>query len=259
MCELLGMSARRATDVNHSLALLRPRGGEIGPHADGWGIAFYEGRAARVFKEPIPASESRCLAFIAEYDYRSTVVVGHIRKANPSRFGRASANTHPFHRELGGRSWVFAHNGKLPGIEHPRFDPRRFQPIGETDSERAFCFLLDRVAERWSGGPPLAPQVLVDILAAPVEELAALGEFNMLMSDGASLVAFANTRLHTVTRRCVEEGCAQEVLVLATSPLTDEAWQPMPAGAVQVFVEGRLATNSSYPASTPTSPNAPSG
>lgn len=37
MCELFGMSARHPTDVNHSLALLRPRGGEIGPHADGWG------------------------------------------------------------------------------------------------------------------------------------------------------------------------------------------------------------------------------
>ncbi len=58
MCELLGMSARNPTDVNHSLALLRPRGGELGPHADGWGVAFYEGRAARVFKEPIPAAES---------------------------------------------------------------------------------------------------------------------------------------------------------------------------------------------------------
>ncbi len=88
MGELLGMSARHPTAVNHSLALLRPRGGEIGPHADGWGIAFYEGRAARVFKESVPASESRCLAFIADYDYRSSVVIGHIRKANPSRSAR---------------------------------------------------------------------------------------------------------------------------------------------------------------------------
>ncbi len=184
MCELLGMSARRPTDVNHSLALLRPRGGEIGPHADGWGIAFYEGRAARVFKEPVPASESRCLAFIAEYEYRSDIVIGHIRKANPPRFGRASANTHPFHRELGGRSWVFAHNGKLPGIEHPRFDPGRFQPIGETDSERAFCYLLGRIAEHWTGGPAMPASSLVSVLEGPVAELSKLGELNLLLSDG---------------------------------------------------------------------------
>jgi len=41
MCELLGMSARQPTDLSHSLSLLRPRGGEIGPHADGWGVAFF--------------------------------------------------------------------------------------------------------------------------------------------------------------------------------------------------------------------------
>jgi len=126
MCELLGMSANRPTDVNHSLALLRPRGGEIGPHADGWGVAFYEGRAARIFKEP--AADSRCLALIADYDYRSTIVIGHIRKANPPEFGRASANTHPFSRELGGRSWVFAHNGQLPGLkDDARFALERFR------------------------------------------------------------------------------------------------------------------------------------
>lgn len=140
MCELLGMSALRATSVNHSLALFRPRGGEVGPHADGWGLAFYEGRAARVFKEPIPAAESRCLGFIAEYDFQSPVVIGHIRKVNPAAVGPASANTHPFARELWGRSWVFAHNGRLPGVkEDPRFASRRFRPMGDTDSEQAFC------------------------------------------------------------------------------------------------------------------------
>jgi glutamine amidotransferase len=79
-------------------------------------MAFYEGRAARVFKESVPAAQSRCLAFISDYDFRSTTIIAHIRKANPPEIGRAPANTHPFERELGGRSWVFAHNGKLPGI-----------------------------------------------------------------------------------------------------------------------------------------------
>ena len=136
MCELFGMSARRPTDVNWSLALLRPRGGEIGPHSDGWGVAFYEGRAARVFKEPVPAAESGCLAFISDYGFQSRTVVGHIRRANPATFGRSSANTHPFDRELGGRSWVFADNGKLDGLrDDPILLPRRFLPIGETESQ----------------------------------------------------------------------------------------------------------------------------
>ena len=239
MCELLGMSARNPTDVNHSRALLRPRGGELGPHADGWGVAFYEGRAARVFKEPIPASESRCLEFIASHDYTSTIVVSHIRKANPAQIGRASANTHPFSRELGGRSWVFAHNGKLPGmVEDERFTLGRFRPMGETDSEHAFCFLLDRIA-RESDGRLLETRELAGILGAPVAALSALGELNFLMSDGVHLVAFANTKLHRVLRRCVERECRQEVTLLATTPLTDEAWAPLDAGRLHVFRDGQ--------------------
>ena len=194
---------------------------------------------ARVVKEPIPACESRCLAFITGYDYRSTIAIGHIRRANPARFGRTSANTHPFQRELGGRSWVFAHNGKLPGVEDPCFGSRRFQPIGETDSERAFCFLLDRVAEHWRGGPPLDPEALDAALAAPVAELSALGELNLMLSEGEHLLVFTNTKLHELTRRCVEAGCDQEVLLLATSPLTDEPWTPVPRERLHAFARGR--------------------
>ena len=40
MCELLGMSANVPTDICFSFAGLMRRGGQTGPHADGWGIAF---------------------------------------------------------------------------------------------------------------------------------------------------------------------------------------------------------------------------
>ncbi len=240
MCELMGMSALRATDVNHSLELLQPRGGEIGPHADGWGVAFYEGRAARIFKEPIPACDSRCLSFIASHSYQSSVVVSHIRKANPARFGRSSANTHPFCRELGGRSWVFAHNGKLPGIERSRFNPRRFQPIGDTDSERAFCFLMDQVAAHWSGGAAPLPDRMAGWLADPIAALSELGILNMLLSDGDNLLVFANERLHCLHRDCDEGGQEQHVLMLATQPLTSEPWRPLDLGVVHVARGGRF-------------------
>jgi len=239
MCELLGMCARYPTDVNRSLALLRPRGGELGPHADGWGVGFYEGRAARVFKEPIPAADSRCLGFITEYDFQSAIVIGHIRKANPPEFGRASANTHPFQRELGGRSWVFAHNGKLIGVrDEPRFALGRFRPMGETDSEHAFCFLLDRVAAHLGVDGSIASEALVRALEAPVRSLADLGELNLLLSDGEHLVAFANRKLHILTRTCVERGCDQSVVMLATTPLTGEAWSPLAMDTLYVFAGG---------------------
>lgn len=43
MCKLLGMSASGLIDINFSLSGLIPRGGQTGPHKDGWGITFYQG------------------------------------------------------------------------------------------------------------------------------------------------------------------------------------------------------------------------
>ena len=241
MCEIFAMSASRPTDVNHSLALLRPRGGAIGPHADGWGVAFYEGRAARVFKEPVPAAESRCLAFIADYDFQSSTVVAHIRKANPPHVGRTSANTHPFEREWNGRSWVFAHNGVLNGLrERAELVPRRFRPLGETDSEHAFCLLLDTVAAAHGRRrKPLSAAAIVEAIRPLVARLAASGEFNFVMADDTNLFVHAHTQLHVLRRTCRADGCGQNVVLLATAPLTDEPWAALAPGSLLVYAGGR--------------------
>lgn len=240
MCELFGMSASGVADVNHSLALLRPRGGEIGSHADGWGVAFYEGNAASIFKEPIPAAESRCLGFITEYDFKSDIVIAHIRKANPASFGRALANTHPFEREWNGRSWVFAHNGKLPGLAGQARAPPRFQPLGDTDSELAFCLLLEAIAG--PGAPALTPllaRTTVKRIRPVVDRLASLGEFNFLLSDGTNLIAYAHTKLHVLERSCTGECGDCDVVLLTTSPLTDEPWQALAPGSIHAYAGGR--------------------
>jgi glutamine amidotransferase len=244
MCELFAMSASAPTGVNQSLALLKPRGGEIGPHSDGWGVAFYEGCAARIFKEPIPAAESRCLAFITEYDFKSEVVIAHIRRANPRNVGRASANTHPFEREWNGRSWVFAHNGKLPGLRHQqRFALNRFRPLGDTDSEHAFCLLMEAIAK--TGDPadsPLSGHLIVERLQPVVDQLERLGPFNFLLSDGESLIAHAHTRLHALRRTCAGECGICDVVLLATSPLTEEPWLTLEPGSIHVYASGREVT-----------------
>ena len=41
-----------------SFAGLAARGGRTGHHADGWGLALYEGKAARIFREPAAAAEA---------------------------------------------------------------------------------------------------------------------------------------------------------------------------------------------------------
>lgn len=251
MCELLGMSASYEADLATSLSLFRPRGGQVGPHADGWGLAFYEGHAARVFKEPIAASESRCLAFLQGYELTSHTVVAHIRKAKPPGTGRSLANTHPFERELNGRSWVFAHNGLLSGLRDP--PPRGFQPTGETDSEHAFCLLLDTIRDCvYANGRIGDIDSLLRCLVPTVSIINGHGEFNFVLSNGEHMFVHTHTCLHMLHRRCELEKCKQNVRLIATHPLTGESWTRLMPNTLVVLREGRLmqslATSGAAPA-----------
>ncbi|WP_274519986.1 MULTISPECIES: class II glutamine amidotransferase [unclassified Halorhodospira] len=143
MCELLGMSANTLTDLCFSFAGLRRRGGACGPHRDGWGIAFYEGRGVRVFHDPSPSAQSRIAEVVETHPIKSEVALCHIRQANVGRV--ALENTHPFIRELWGRYWCFAHNGQIEGFQAR---PGVYQPVGDTDSEHLFCDLLNRLRAR---------------------------------------------------------------------------------------------------------------
>ena len=111
------MSANVPTDIRFSFAGLARRGGGAGPHRDGWGIAFYEGRSARAFHDPEPAASSDIARFVGSHPIKSRTVIAHIRQANRGRV--TLANTHPFSRELWGRVWTFAHNGQLRGRRRP--------------------------------------------------------------------------------------------------------------------------------------------
>ncbi|MGB6138497.1 MAG: class II glutamine amidotransferase, partial [Shewanella sp.] len=111
MCELLAMSANVPTDIVFSFTGLAERGGVTGPHVDGWGITFYEGKGNRTFKDASASSKSHIADLIKSYPIKSEIVVSHIRQAN--RGCVSLVNTHPFTRELWGRYWTYAHNGQL--------------------------------------------------------------------------------------------------------------------------------------------------
>jgi glutamine amidotransferase len=239
MCELLAMSAQRPADAGPYLDRLMPRGGLTGPHADGWGVAFYEGLAARIFKDPTPAAESPLLRMLTRQAFMTTAMIAHIRLANPSVFGRETGNTHPFEREWNGRSWVFAHNGKLPGI-HDAMRPRggRFKPVGGTDSELAFCCLLDAIARRVGRGPAASPQTVLATIEPVVKRLGSLGEFNFILGDGECLYVHAHTRLHVLERPYRDAAGAAKRTLFATAPLTDEPWQALAPGSLHVYRHG---------------------
>lgn len=251
MCELLGMSANVPTDICFSFTGLMQRGGGTGPHRDGWGIAFYEGRGVRSFHDPEPSAQSRIAQMVREHPIKSHVVISHIRQANVGQI--SLENTHPFCRELWGQYWTFAHNGQL--------DPALFQlplgfyrPVGTTDSEYAFCWLLGTLREAYPE-PPSAPQLFL-FIHQQCDLLRELGVFNMLLTDSQHLFAYCTSKLYWITRRapfgpaslkdddvvvdfCQETQPGDVVTVIATEPLTEnEQWQRMHSGEMQLFVEG---------------------
>ena len=252
MCELLGMSANVPTDIRFSFAGLARRGGDTGPHGDGWGITFYEDGGCRSFHDPQPSAKSDIARLLRAYPIASRVVIAHVRRANRGRV--ALENTHPFGRELWGRPWSFAHNGQLKGIK--RLPLGRFRPIGTTDSEHAFCWLLGELEARF---PRLPSPARLDAALPPLfARLAGLGVFNVLISDGRSLYAHCGKRLSVITRRApfgratlidddLQVDFAAEttpddvVTVVATRPLTrDEAWRDLVPGETLILRGGEV-------------------
>ncbi|ENO8531737.1 class II glutamine amidotransferase, partial [Escherichia coli] len=176
MCELLGMSANVPTDICFSFTGLVQRGGGTGPHKDGWGITFYEGKGCRTFKDPQPSFNSPIAKLVQDYPIKSCSVVAHIRQANRGEV--ALENTHPFTRELWGRNWTYAHNGQLTGYKS--LETGNFRPVGKTDSEKAFCWLLYKLTQRYPRTPGNMAAVF-KYIASLADELRQKGVFNMLL------------------------------------------------------------------------------
>jgi glutamine amidotransferase len=247
MCQLLGMNANTPTDIVFSFTGFSTRAEE---HKDGFGIAFFEGAGLRHFVDAQSARQSPVAELVRGYPIRSTNVMAHIRKATQGRV--ALENTHPFVRELWGRYWVFAHNGDLKGYT-PRLHAS-FHPVGDTDSERAFCWLMQELAKAHASLPPVGELTATLRELAPV--VAAHGTFNFMLSQGEALWAHCSTSLsHLVRRHPFQEARLQDddmrvdfahvttpadrVAIVVTEPLTrDESWTAFAPGELKVFVGG---------------------
>lgn len=254
MCELLGMSANVPTDIVFSFTGLVERGGVTGPHKDGWGITFYDGPGNRTFKDSRPSCHSEVASLLKSYPIKSKTVISHIRQANRGKV--ALENTHPFNRELWGRNWTFAHNGQLSDYAD-KLTPSRFQPVGATDSELAFCHLMEKLAIKFPE-PPEDRCGGLCYLAEEAVKLQSFGVFNMLLSDGPYLLAVCGNNLHWITRKAPfgearlidtemvvnfqKETTPDDVVtVIATRPLTiDEQWHKMEPGSWCLFKEGHI-------------------
>jgi glutamine amidotransferase len=250
--------------MTYALHEFATHGGLIHKNKSGWGIAYRQDRDAILIKEPSPASDSVWVRFIESHPISTNTAIAHVRYATAGE--PSYENTHPFTRELGGRSHVFAHNGSLSSIwTQFSLPPGGFQPIGETDSEYAFCVLLERLRSLWLR--PEKPPALEDRMAVVAETAAGLRELgtaNFLYSDGNILIAHAHKRaweekggfsaprppgLSTLaltgadlSARGLHVDSAKADIVMtaiASVPITEDGWEPLPEGTIVALCQGR--------------------
>lgn len=254
MCQLLGMNAAKPADLRFSFTGFAARGGLTDHHDDGFGIGFFEDKACRLFMDNQAAATSPVAELIKRYPIKSCNVVSHIRKATQGDPLRLE-NSHPFTRELWGRHWLFAHNGDL--INYHPVPGGNYQPVGNTDSERAFCALLEEL-KQISPREPCSTGVVFEALCAMSERTAEFGVFNFLLSNGQALFAHCSTRLYTLERKwpfskaklvdselgidfAQTNDPEDHLCFVATQPLTiEENWQQLQPGQLLWIEGGRI-------------------
>jgi glutamine amidotransferase len=254
MCELLGLcfDAPVAADITvHEFA---SRGRE---NPDGWGLAWYPDKSVALAKEAIAWQASRHTVFLESYPaLRSTIYIGHVRHKTVG--GPVThADTHPFARELNGQEYSFAHNGTLSDLARA-FPLRRFLPLGQTDSEHAFCHLLDAIATDLGD---LQTEKSWCWLHAKLLSMNRHGRMNFLLSDGRSLFCYHDLAGHKgltwrhlpgytpQPSRLEDQDLKIELnaapatrgMVVATCPLSGTGWKPVRPGELLVIQDGKLA------------------
>lgn len=258
MCRLFGFVGTETTKLDCSLVEAqnalqaqsdRDQRGIRNP--DGWGIASWDSGGPLIIKSTFPAFADLEFAPIARQVW-SKAVIAHVRKATVGAI--SEPNTHPF--EHG--PWVFAHNGTIPHLDYvaTRLDLGPYgPPVGETDSELAFRWLLNRMAD--FGLDPESPaddvEQLVELLSDSVLELVRLTihagleppRLNFLLSDGRHLAAtrWGNSLYWTHRQSvpdcaiCGQDHCPQadqsyRATLVASEPITGEHWTEVPEGSV---------------------------
>ncbi|MBX3413450.1 MAG: class II glutamine amidotransferase [Pirellulales bacterium] len=268
MCRFFGFRATEPTEISCSLvksphALLAQsrvdRRGET--HPDGWGVGYYAGATPEIIRSPAPAYDDAQYLAAAER-ICSPTVLAHVRQASVG--GASLENTHPF---TYGR-WVFAHNGTARPFDEvepllvaetdPRYASLR---LGTTDSEAIFVWLLSRMLR--AGLDPASPATdvprTVQLVADATRQLASwcaeappenAARLNLMLTDGDLLIVTRwNHTLSWLQRDGVRdaEACGAaparrtgddyRAVIVASEPLTDEAWQEVPDRSI-VWIDG---------------------
>lgn len=231
-----------------------------GNRPDGWGFGWYprDGVGASVLKDPHVEYDTTVATAIQRWDrFRSSIFVCH----SGTHRGRSFSDTHPFVRSHAGRDWIFAHNGDIGrdlGVTLPLDPQLGFEPVGHTDSEHMFCWMMAQVRE---AGARTLEEVGWDNIKSWLIDLNQLGTVNVIWSDGRHVVTYHDqggfNALHHLRRlpppsdtklesdlieleavNFVDEN--RSLAIVSTRALSDENWSRFSPGEMRVFNGGQL-------------------
>lgn len=255
MCEILALSFNQAVSPTFSFDNFMVRS-NWQPH--GWGLAWYDGPEAHVIKSPGQASLSATTRWLQQSEHvKSKIILSHLRYATHG--AHRTENTHPFDKQFDRKRWTFMHNGTLHNYQQG-LRLRYFFPMGATDSEHAFCYLLDRIRMERKASGGFMPDF--DSIENILKEINTYGKFNAVFSDGTTLYVYRDQHgyngLNMAQRQWpfgaitgldnhaqVDLGAVKNpevygFIISSHAQTNGEKWLPLEPGRLSVFRNGQM-------------------
>ncbi len=242
MCRMAAISARYPISVKSFMTYFFLPLIPDNYNKDGWGIAYFVENESLLFKGCKNAQKSPLLrAILDRVELQSHQAILHVRRATKGRV--TLANTHPFVRELWGMPWVFAHHGEVQDTAHWESPaPHIFQPVGETDTETLFCWLLNALWSRFKDRAPPITEVVSWVNDLVQSEHFLEEKFNFILANSFVLFAFYGGH-HKMFWRT--DAKANPVVQVSSSPIYGhDSWRSFQPGELKVikrgFIDGEL-------------------
>lgn len=228
MCELFGVSSAQKVRLNEPLKEFFSHSVN---HPHGWGMATFYENSVSLEKEPIQASNSFYLKQRLRYKLEARNMIAHIRLATVGTM--EYENSHPFvKRDNYERSWTLAHNGTI--FDYSKLNPYIQHQEGQTDSERILLYMITEINRKQTKKKRMlrAPErfALLDHLIC---DMAVGNKINLLIYDGELMY------VHTNYANSLYINQSEETALLATVPLSEGNWEPVPFTTLCAYREGQ--------------------
>ena len=221
MCELFGFSGRKPESLNGQLREFFSHS-EDNPH--GFGLMY----GGKLYKEAAKANDSKSLPKFISSLPPQKVMLAHIRFATVGSV--KTENCHPFMgSDITGREWTLIHNGTI--YSGSRLVNGIYRQKGDTDSERLFIYIIDRLNKAQQAAPLCAAERF-EIIDDIIVKLSPRNKLNLIIYDGELMYVHKNMR-GTLSYRQTGSG-----VIFSTKPLDDGGWRDVPLAKMVAFKDG---------------------